>query len=555
MRILQLHCDSIEYEPVKKEIKQAEEVELKKYAFTDVLVLLTAVEKGDTKETGNWAIDEAKKFMERMKIAKLLLYPYAHISSNLSSPFDAMNILLEMERHAKEIGIDANHAPFGWNKKLTVSVKGHPMAEMSRSYTGKPIAVEVKVKAKPAAQQEQPVELPDNDHRVLGQKLDLFSFQPDAPGMAFFHPRGVTIRNELIKFSREKQAAAGYVEIMTPVLMKKSLWEQSGHWDHYEDNMFFTQTEDAQYAMKPMNCPGAILFFKNGKRSYRDLPIRVSEFGNIHRNELSGVLGGLFRVREFMQDDAHLFVRSDQLVEELSNVVGLVEEFYNQFGFDFRVELSTRPENSIGSDELWAKAEQALEDVLKKRKLNYKTNAGDGAFYGPKIDFHVKDSLGRTWQCGTVQVDFFMPQRFAVSYIDTNGKEAVPIIIHRAIYGSLERFLGILTEHYNGSFPLWLAPVQVKVLPITDNNNGYARAVAEKLFVGGIRAETDYENHTLEYKIRNASMQKVFYTIVVGNKEEENKTIAVRNRDGKTEYGLNLDEFVKETQFAISRRS
>ncbi len=556
MRILQLHCDSIEYEPVKKEIKAAEEVEQKKYAFTDVLVLLTAIEKGDTKETAKWAVDEAKKFMERMKINKLLFYPYAHLSSNLAAPFDAMDILSEMERHAKEIGMDVNHAPFGWNKKFAISVKGHPMAEMSRSYTGKPVVKEAKPEIKSAVQQEQALEkLPDNDHRVLGQKLNLFSFQPEAPGMTFYHPAGMVLRNELIKFSREKQAAAGYVEIITPIIMKKTVWEQSGHWDHYKDNMFFTETEDAEYAIKPMNCPGAILFFKNAKRSYRELPLRVSEFGMIHRNELSGVLGGLFRVREFTQDDAHLFVRSEQLTEELTKVVGLVEEFYNQFGFDFRVELSTRPENFMGSEGLWAKAESALEDVLKTRKLNYKINAGDGAFYGPKIDFHIKDSLGRTWQCGTVQVDFVMPQRFGVSYVDTNGKEAVPIIIHRAIYGSLERFFGILTEHYNGSFPLWLAPIQVKVLPITDNNNKYAEKVVGALANAGVRAEGDYENHTLEYKIRNASMQKVFYTIVIGNKEEENKTVAVRTRDGKTEYGLKPEDFVKEVQFAILRRS
>ncbi len=555
MRILQLHADRVEYEPVKKEIKAAEEVELKSYSFNDVLVLMSAVEKGDTKETADWAVDDAKKFMDRMKINKLLIYPYAHISSNLASPFDAKDMILEMEKRAKGLGIDVNHAPFGWNKRFSIAVKGHPMAEMSRSYTGKPVSKEVKAEVK-QVQQEQPLEkLPDNDHRVLGQKLNLFSFQPEAPGMTFYHPGGMTLRNELIKFSRDKQAAAGYIEIMTPIIMKKSLWEQSGHWDHYKKNMFFTETEDAQYAIKPMNCPGAILYFKNSKRSYRELPMRVSEFGMIHRNELSGTLGGLFRVREFTQDDAHLFVRSDQLTEELTNVIELVEEFYTQFGFDFRVELSTKPENSIGSDDLWTKAEAALETAIKERKLNYKINPGDGAFYGPKIDFHIKDSLGRTWQCGTVQVDFFMPQRFAISYVDAAGKEVVPIIIHRAIYGSIERFLGILTEHYNGSFPLWLAPAQVRVLPITDDNVDYSKKIVDVLRASGVRAEGDYENHTLDYKIRNASVQKIFYTIIIGNKEEEKKTIALRSRDGKTQYDVNLDEFAKEIQFEISRRS
>lgn len=550
-----MHADSIEYEPVKKEIKAAEEVEQKKYIFNDVLVLLTAVEKGDTKETADLAVEDAKKFMERMKISRLLVYPYAHLSSNLSGPFDAMDMVLGMEKKARELGLEASHAPFGWNKKFAISVKGHPMAEMSRSYAGKPAVKEPKTGVKVAAQPEPIEKLPDNDHRVLGQKLNLFSFQPEAPGMTFYHPGGMILRNELIRFSREKQAAAGYVEIMTPIIMKRGVWEQSGHWDHYKDNMFFTETADAQYAIKPMNCPGSILFFKNSRRSYRELPLRVSEFGMIHRNELSGVLGGLFRVREFTQDDAHLFVRADQLVEELTKVVGLVEEFYNQFGFDFRVELSTRPENSIGSDELWSKAEAALESALRERNLNYRTNPGDGAFYGPKIDFHIKDSLGRTWQCGTVQVDFFMPQRFSVTYVDADGKEATPIIIHRAIYGSLERFLGILTEHYNGAFPLWLSPAQAKVLPITDNNNDYAKHVVSELAAAGIRAEGDYENHTLEYKIRNAATQKVFYTIVIGNKEQDSKTIAVRRRDGHTEYGLKPEEFLKEIQFEVLRRA
>ncbi len=555
MRILQLHADSVEYEPVKKEIKQAEDAEVKVYSFKDVLVLLTAVEKGDTKETAKLAIDDAHKFMGKLKVTKLLVYPYAHLSSNLANPFDAMDIVLEMEKHARALGIDASRAPFGWNKRFAISVKGHPMAEMSRSYTGKPGPKTGKAEKPKEPQKSEPAEkLPDNDHRVLGQKLDLFSFQPEAPGMALFHPGGMAIRNELVRFSREMRTASGYVEIMTPMMMKKSLWEQSGHWDHYKDGMFFTETEEAEFAIKPMNCPGAILFFKNSRRSYRGLPLRVAEFGMIHRNELSGVLGGLFRVREFVQDDAHLFIRPDQLSDELDKAVDIIEEIYRKFGFKFHVELSTRPENSIGSDELWSKAESALEAVLKKKKLDYKTNKGDGSFYWPKIDFHVKDSLGRTWQCGTVQVDFFMPQRFSVSYIDSGGKEAVPVIIHTTAFGSIERFMGILVEHYNGAFPLWLSPVQVKILPITDGNAGYAKKIEKELTSLGIRAEGDYENRTLEYKIRNAQFQKVFYTVVIGNKEEEKKTIAVRGRDGKTELGVKPDDFTTRLGKEISGR-
>ncbi len=553
MKILQLHADNVEYEPIKKEIKQAENIEQKKYSINEVLVLLTAVEKGDTKETAQWAIDDAIKFMNKMKITRLLVYPYAHLSPNLSSPFDAIDIILEMEKVAKQNGIDVSHAPFGWNKKFAISVKGHPMAEMSRTYVGKKKEETIKIE-KPKV--EQVIEkLPDNDHRIVGQKLDLFSFQPEAPGMAFFHPAGMIIRNELVKLSREKLSKAGYIEITTPIMMKKSIWEQSGHWDHYKDNMFFTKTEEAEFAIKPMNCPGAILFFKNSKKSYRQLPMRVAEFGMIHRNELSGVIGGLFRVREFTQDDAHLFVRTDQLEEELSDVVELVADFYKQFGFEFHVELSTRPENSIGSDEIWSKAEIALENVLKKKNLKFKTNKGDGAFYGPKIDFHVKDSLGRTWQCGTVQVDFFMPQRFAVTYVNEEGKDETPIMIHRAVYGSIERFMGILVEHYNGAFPLWLSPVQVKILPISDKNFEYAMEIEKNLASRGFRVETDCENHTLDYKIRAAQMEKAFYIVVVGAKEEEKKTISVRDRSGKTEYNVKAGDFADKISAAINSRA
>jgi threonyl-tRNA synthetase len=373
-------------------------------------------------------------------------------------------------------------------------------------------------------------EADQRNHRKLGQELELFTSMEEAPGMPFFLPNGMVIRNELENLWRKKHKKAGYQEIKTPIMMKQELWEQSGHWDHYHENMYFSNVDEQNYAIKPMNCPGAILIFNSKRRSYRELPIRFAELGLVHRHELSGSLNGLLRVRSFTQDDAHLFVRVDQIESEIDKVLELVDEFYSHFGFDYKVELSTRPDEFMGSEHIWDQAEAALESVLKRKGVKYQLNPGDGAFYGPKIDFHILDSLGRSWQCGTVQLDFLMPQKFNCSYVGEDNKLHQPVMIHRAIYGSVERFMAILIEHYGGEFPLWLSPVQAKIIPIADSHSFYAEQVKSQLESAGIRVEVDYRNEKMGLKIREAEKQKIPYMLVIGDKEVENHCLAVRQR-------------------------
>lgn len=368
------------------------------------------------------------------------------------------------------------------------------------------------------------------DHRKIGVDLDLFSFHDEGPGFPFFHPKGMVLRNQLENFWREQHKKNGYEEIRTPIILNRSLWEQSGHWDHYKDNMYFTQIDDLDYAVKPMNCPGGILVYKTKLHSYRDLPIRMGELGLVHRHELSGALHGLLRVRNFTQDDAHIFMLPSQIKDELIGVISLVDHFYKVFGFEYHVELSTRPEDSMGSDADWEAATNALQEALEAKGLEYKVNPGDGAFYGPKIDFHLQDCLGRTWQCGTIQLDFQMPERFDMNYIGEDGQKHRPVMIHRTIFGSIERFIAILTEHYAGAFPLWLAPVQVRILPISDRHEEYARQVAATLGAADIRVEVDERREKISYKIREAQIAKVPYILIVGDKEMENATVAVRHK-------------------------
>ncbi|MGE8203606.1 threonine--tRNA ligase [Heyndrickxia sp. NPDC080065] len=371
------------------------------------------------------------------------------------------------------------------------------------------------------------------NHRKLGQELELFMSMEEAPGMPFFLPKGMVIRNELENYWKQKQQKAGYQEIKTPIMMKQELWEQSGHWDHYHENMYFSNVDEQNYAIKPMNCPGAVLIFNSKRRSYRELPIRFAELGLVHRHELSGSLNGLLRVRAFTQDDAHLFVREDQIESEVDKVLDLIDEFYSEFGFSYKIELSTRPEDHMGSAEIWEKAESALESVLQKKELPYQINHGDGAFYGPKIDFHILDSLGRSWQCGTVQLDFQMPGKFNCQYIGEDNKPHVPIMIHRAIYGSVERFMAILIEHFAGEFPLWLSPVQARILPISDAHIPYAYQVKEHLESAGLRIEVDDRVEKMGLKIREAEKQKVPYMMIIGDQEVENKSLAIRkHREG-----------------------
>lgn len=392
------------------------------------------------------------------------------------------------------------------------------------------------------------------DHRKLGKQLDLFSFHEEGPGFPFFHPKGMILRNKLMDYERELFKEFGYVEIMTPVILSKKLWLQSGHWDHYKENMYFTQIDDEDYAIKPMNCPGGILFFKTQQRSYRDLPMRVGEFGLVHRHELKGALHGLFRVRCFTQDDAHIFMTQEQMKDEVIKCMAMYQKMYGVFGLEYHVELSTRPENSMGSDELWEISTNALREAIETAGVPYQINEGDGAFYGPKLDFHVQDSLGRTWQCGTIQMDMQLPERFDVNYIGEDGEKHRAVMLHRAGYGSLERFIGILIEHYAGAFPTWIAPVQAKIIPVTDKNLEYAKSVAAAMSESDIRVEVEEANETLGYKIRKAQMEKVPYMIIVGDQEMKGHTISVRSRKNGDQGTQSLPMFVANLIREIKER-
>ncbi len=392
------------------------------------------------------------------------------------------------------------------------------------------------------------------DHRKLGKQLDLFSFHEEGPGFPFFHPKGMILRNKLMDYERELFKEFGYVEIMTPVILSKKLWLQSGHWDHYKENMYFTQIDDEDYAIKPMNCPGGILFFKTQQRSYRDLPMRVGEFGLVHRHELKGALHGLFRVRCFTQDDAHIFMTQEQMKDEVIKCMAMYQKMYGVFGLEYHVELSTRPENSMGSDELWEISTNALREAIETAGVPYQINEGDGAFYGPKLDFHVQDSLGRTWQCGTIQMDMQLPERFDVNYIGEDGEKHRAVMLHRAGYGSLERFIGILIEHYAGAFPTWIAPVQAKIIPVTDKNLEYAKSVSAAMSESDIRVEVEEANETLGYKIRKAQMEKVPYMIIVGDQEMKGHTISVRSRKNGDLGSQSLPMFVANLIREIKER-
>lgn len=394
------------------------------------------------------------------------------------------------------------------------------------------------------------------DHRKLGPQLGLFMIDTDvAPGMPFFLPKGAIVLNELMKFSRELHIEDGYKEVITPLVMNVKLWHQSGHWDHYKENMYFTEKEGTMYAIKPMNCPGHILIFKSSTISYRDLPVKYFEFGKVHRYERSGVLHGLMRVRAFTQDDAHIFCSEDQIEEEIKGVIMLIDRIYSPFGFTYRAELSTMPEDHMGDESVWRRAEKALQNALDKIGLEYKIAEGEGAFYGPKIDFMIRDSIGREWQCATVQLDFLMPERFDVNYIGADNKEHRVVMIHRAIFGSLERFFGILIEHFAGAFPTWLAPVQVVIIPISDRHVNYSKEIMEKLEESGIRVEIDDRRETLGYRIRDNQMKKIPYMLILGDKEESERKISVRTRENKEFKSLNLEDFISKILKEINSRS
>ena len=373
------------------------------------------------------------------------------------------------------------------------------------------------------------------DHRKLGKELELFALMEEGPGFPFYFPKGLILKNLLIDYWREIHAGEGYVEIATPIMLMRGLWEKSGHWEHYRDNMYTTSIDDMDYAIKPMNCPGGMLVYKSKVHSYREFPMRVGELGIVHRAEKSGTLHGLMRARCFTQDDAHIFMREDQVLSEIQGVMRLIDEVYSKFGFPYEIELSTRPENSIGSDEDWELAINSLKAAVEGAGKSYVINEGDGAFYGPKLDFHLKDSIGRTWQCGTIQLDFQLPQRFELDYIGADGEKHRPIMLHRVVFGSIDRFMGILIEHYAGKFPFWLAPVQIKILPVSDKYLAYGKEVMEQLKARGFRVELDQRDEKLGYKIREAQLDKVPYMVILGEQEQKGKTISVRQRDEKRE--------------------
>jgi threonyl-tRNA synthetase len=499
-----------------------------------------------------------------LKTKNVVLYPYAHLSKKLGDPETAIKILKETEKELQEEKFNVSRAPFGYYKSFELKVKGHPLSELSREiniHGDESLESEEKYDPKKllrdiSKSKLDTSKLKDNDHRILGKKMDLFSFNEIAPGMVFWHHNGLTLRNELIKLSRELNKEYNYQEIQTPQILDKKLWQISGHWEKYKDNIFLTDYEKRQFAVKPMNCPGGLLVFKNNPKSYKDLPLKAGEFGIVHRQELSGVLAGLFRVIQFTQDDAHIFCTENQLEEQLSETIDLVDRTYSKFNFKYKVELSTRPEKRIGSDEIWDKAEQALENVLKNKKMKFKINKGDGAFYGPKIDFHLEDSLGRTWQCGTIQADFSMPERFDLEYTDKNNSKKRPIMIHRAVYGSLERFIGILLEHFSGRLPTWIAPIQIRVLNFTDRNKKSAEKILNKIksAMPEIRIDYDFEQTSVQSKVKSAEELKIPYIITIGDKEESSNSVSVRYKGERKLESLEIEKFIKKVKEEILER-
>jgi len=556
MRILQLDLESIEYKAIRPESSVYEKAEPKAITVKNAIVLLTAIEPGDTKKEARQAVNDAAEFAKKQKVRKLVLYPFAHLSANLEEPHKALEILQCMRDAASEFGMEVFSAPFGWNKSLKLEVKGHPLAEQSRSYgaTAKSIKIPRKRIDTSIIKKSDWSGLPANDHRTIGEKMDLYSFQEVSPGMTYWHPNGYTVYKELFKYIREKLDEYGYQEIATPAFANMALWEVSGHSAHFKDNMYTFESEGQEMGLKPMNCPSTIMVFKSRKWSYRDLPVRFADFDKLYRSELSGTLTGLFRVREITQDDAHLFVREDQIENELKMVIKMVKELYKKFGLEYKVKLSTMPDDHAGDEETWSKATLKLEHVLDADGIKFEIKEKEGAFYGPKIDFDIKDSMGREWQCATIQLDYNMPKKFKLAYTGEDGRQHAPIIIHRVIYGSLERFLGVLIEHYQGKFPTWFAPVQVRVISISEETSSYAQQVYNKIKDSKIRAELDLSDKTMEYKVRDAQLQKIPYMLIVGKREEESRTVSIRTRDGKQKNSEELDIFLKDLIKEVTER-
>ncbi|MGC8651654.1 MAG: threonine--tRNA ligase [Candidatus Micrarchaeia archaeon] len=559
MRILQLDVDNITYELVKPEASVYEDSNEKKVSVDDAMALLVSVEKGDTESTADLAVKEAAETMGKLKRERVVVYPFAHLSNDLAEPKEAMHIIDYMF-DALNGRFEAKKAPFGWNKALSLSIKGHPLAEQSKSYGAEGAGAKQYAKAKPVSVNTAIVRksdvsgLPANDHRTIGEKLDLYSFQEVSPGMVYWHRNGNVIFRQLLDFMRELLDHYDYSEISTPTLANIALWHVSGHIEHYKDNMFIFDNNGESMGMKPMNCPSTILIYKSRKWSYKELPFRTAIFDHVYRNEISGALTGLFRVRELTQDDGHIFAREDQIENEVALLLELVNKVYSTFGMKYKAKLSTMPEDHMGDEKLWEKATEALRKALDTNKMEYEVKEKEGAFYGPKIDFDVLDSLGRSWQCATIQLDYQLPLRFGITYTGEDGKEHTPVLIHRAVLGTIERFMGIMIEHFNGRFPTWLAPVQVRVITISEHENDYAMELYKALKSNHIRAYLDDSDRTLEYKIREAQTLEVPYMLVVGKKEAESHSVTVRQRSGRQEHGVSIDAFIKRLLGEIKER-
>ena len=565
MKFLSLHCDYIKFRPLKKALKNPEELSeerKKEIEVKEPLVILTAVEKGDGKETVADYIKNIEDIATQVNAKSIVLYPYAHLSSNLGNPETAMELLSSADRELTKKGYKVTRAPFGYYKEFELKVKGHPLSELSRELKisgkeGEEVYDPKKLLKEISRAKLDTSKLKSNDHRIIGNEMDLFSFNEVAPGMVFWHNNGLIIKNELIDFWREVHRESGYKEISTPQIMDKKLWQISGHWEKYKDNNFSTEYEKRKFLVKPMNCPGGLLVYKSRSKSYRELPLRMGEIGVVHRVELSGVLSGLFRVIQFTQDDAHIFCTEEQIEGEVAGIMELIDLFYKKFNLEFdHIELSTRPEKRIGSDGIWDKAESVLEKILQEKKVKYRINAGDGAFYGPKIDFHVKDSLGRTWQLSTIQLDFSMPERFELEYTDKDGKIKRPVMVHRVIYGSIERFIGILLESANGRLPVWLAPEQVRVISFTDRNEKYAREIIKEIAekIPHLRIDADFRQTTVSAKIKDAEIMRVPYIIVAGDKEEKSKSLAVREKGSGEIQNMKAEKFILRLKTEIEDR-
>jgi threonyl-tRNA synthetase len=568
MRIITLHCDFIKFKATKKAIKEPESpVSKEEITVKEPLVVLTAVESSDSEDTVSQLVKAVKKTATDVKAKNIVLYPYAHLSSNLAPPNKALDFLKQSEKALKK-DFKVTRAPFGYYKSFELKCKGHPLAELSKEFSSaSPSSPKMKLSESTkdttsllneiAQTKLDTSKLKENDHRILGQKLGLFMFNESSPGMPYWLPNGFTVFNELVNFWREEHLKMGYKETSTPLINKSVLYKVSGHWDLYKDHMYVSEINGDSYGVKPMNCPNAMIIFKSKSMSYKELPYRISDTDRLHRYELSGTLNGLLRVRTFQQDDSHNFITEDMIKYEYEHIFAVCEKFYKIFNMKYSFKLGTRPKKFMGKKETWDKAEATLKSVLKGSKTKYEINEGDGAFYGPKVDIYMKDSLGREWQMGTVQLDYQMPQRFDLKYTDKDGKLKTPIVIHRVIYGSLERFIGVLLEHTNGTLPVWLSPVQARVISFTDRNEKAAGKILQQLksAIPNLRADADTRSTTVNEKVRDAEMQRIPYIIVIGDKEEKSNTLAVRERGEKLKFKVKFSALEKKLKEKIQNRN